>query len=73
MEESTGEMKDLAFDELKSLKARYEELEKDLAIHLLPKDPNDGKNIFLEIRAGAGGDEASLFAGQLFRAYARYA
>lgn len=73
IEESTGEMRDLAFDELKSLKARYEELEKELAIHLLPKDPNDAKNVFLEIRAGAGGDEASLFAGQLFRTYARYA
>ncbi|APJ04791.1 peptide chain release factor 1 [Silvanigrella aquatica] len=72
LEESTGEMKDLAFDELKSLKKRHEELEKELAIHLLPKDPNDSKNVFLEIRAGAGGDEASLFAGQLFRAYSRY-
>lgn len=72
-QESTGEMKDLAFEELKELKGRHEKLEKELAIHLLPKDPNDGKNVFLEIRAGAGGDEASLFAGQLFRAYARYA
>lgn len=72
MEESSGEMKDLAFDELKSLKKRHEQLERKLAIHLLPKDPNDEKNVFLEIRAGAGGDEASLFAGQLFRAYTRY-
>lgn len=71
--ESAGEMRELAFEELKILKDRYTELEKDLSIHLLPKDPNDSKNIFLEIRAGAGGDEASLFAGQLFRAYARYA
>ena len=72
IEESIGEMRELAYDEFKSLKNRYDELKKELAIHLLPKDPNDEKNIFLEIRAGAGGDEASLFAGQLFRAYARY-
>lgn len=72
-QESTGEMKDLAFAELQDLKASQEELEKKLSVLLLPKDPNDNKNIFLEIRAGAGGDEASLFAGQLFRAYCRYA
>ncbi|KAB8028501.1 peptide chain release factor 1 [Fluviispira multicolorata] len=72
-QESTGEMQDLAFEELKELKNLYSALEKTLSIHLLPKDPNDSKNIFLEIRAGAGGDEASLFAGQLFRAYMRYA
>lgn len=71
--ESTGEMKDMAFQELQELKKRHEELEQKLSILLLPKDPNDGKNVFLEIRAGAGGDEASLFAGQLFRAYSRYA
>ncbi|MES2613865.1 MAG: peptide chain release factor 1, partial [Bdellovibrionota bacterium] len=59
--------------ELQDLKLSQEELEKKLSILLLPKDPNDNKNIFLEIRAGAGGDEASLFAGQLFRAYCRYA
>ena len=72
-QEATGEMKDLAFEELQELKANREELEKKLSVLLLPKDPNDNKNIFLEIRAGAGGDEASLFAGQLFRAYSRYA
>ena len=72
-EEAVGEMKDLAFAELQDLKLSREELEKKLSILLLPKDPNDSKNIFLEIRAGAGGDEASLFAGQLFRAYCRYA
>jgi peptide chain release factor 1 len=72
-QEASGEMKDLAFQELQELKASREELEQRLSILLLPKDPNDSKNIFLEIRAGAGGDEASLFAGQLFRAYCRYA
>lgn len=72
IEESTGEMKDLAFEELKYLKSLHEKLKQELSIHLLPKDPNDSKNVFLEIRAGAGGDEASLFAGQLFRAYARF-
>lgn len=71
--ESSGEMKELAFEELQTLKEQRRELENKLSILLLPKDPNDGKNIFLEIRAGAGGDEASLFAGQLFRAYTRYA
>lgn len=71
--ESSDEMKQMAFEELQNLKKQQEELEKKLSIMLLPKDPNDGKNVFLEIRAGAGGDEASLFAGQLFRAYARYA
>jgi peptide chain release factor 1 len=71
--ESSGELKEMAFEELKSLRTQHEVLEKELAIHLLPKDPNDSKNVFLEIRAGAGGDEASLFAGQLFRAYMRYA
>lgn len=72
-QEASGEMKDLAFEELQELKKSRENLEKELSIMLLPKDPNDNKNIFLEIRAGAGGDEASLFAGQLFRAYCRYA
>jgi peptide chain release factor 1 len=72
-EETSGEMQELAFSELQELKVLREDLEKKLSILLLPKDPNDNKNIFLEIRAGAGGDEASLFAGQLFRAYCRYA
>lgn len=72
-QESTDDMRQMAFEELESLKAKKEDLEKKLSILLLPKDPNDSKNVFLEIRAGAGGDEASLFAGQLFRAYARFA
>jgi peptide chain release factor 1 len=72
-DESVGEMRDLAFVELQELKSAKQDLEQKLSILLLPKDENDSKNIFLEIRAGAGGDEASLFAGQLFRAYCRYA
>lgn len=72
-EESQGEMKELAAFELRELQEKSSQLEKELSLLLLPKDPNDSKNIFLEIRAGAGGDEASLFASQLFRAYTRYA
>ncbi|MBX9703154.1 MAG: PCRF domain-containing protein, partial [Silvanigrellaceae bacterium] len=71
-DESSGDMKELAFSELQELKKQIESLEKELSVHLLPKDPNDAKNVFLEIRAGAGGDEASLFAAQLFRAYTRF-
>lgn len=63
----------LAKDELKILENRLQILENELKILLIPKDPNDGKNVFLEIRAGSGGDEAGIFAGDLFRAYARYA
>lgn len=70
--ESSGEMADLAFEELKSLKEKLADLEAQLRLQLLPKDPNDGCNIFLEVRAAAGGDEASLFAGELLRAYMRY-
>jgi peptide chain release factor 1 len=60
-------------DELSELKARQEELEAELPILLLPKDPNDDKNVIVEIRGGAGGDEAALFAADLFRMYTRYA
>jgi peptide chain release factor 1 len=60
-------------DELKSARARMEALERDLQQALLPKDPNDERNTFLEVRAGTGGDESALFAGDLFRMYARYA
>jgi peptide chain release factor 1 len=70
--ESVGEMKDLAFEELQMLEKEVADLESALHLELLPKDPNDGKNILLEIRAGAGGDEASLFAGELFRMYQRF-
>jgi peptide chain release factor 1 len=60
-------------DELKSARSRMERLEADLQKALLPKDPNDDRNVFLEIRAGTGGDESALFAGDLFRMYTRYA
>ncbi len=72
-EESEEELRDLAKQELPSLEEALQKLENELKIQLLPKDPNDEKNIFLEIRAGTGGDEAALFAGELFRMYSRYA
>jgi peptide chain release factor 1 len=72
MDESQGEMKDLAFEEIKILEKEKQELLAEISIELLPKDANDSRNIILEIRAGAGGDEASLFAAQMYRAYARY-
>ena len=71
--EKDPEMLAMAREELASLEKREAELEATLKIMLLPPDPNDGKNIILEIRAGAGGDEASLFAGELFRMYLRFA
>ena len=71
--ESDEEMRELAKEELSSSKKRVEELEHELKILLLPKDPNDEKNIILEIRAGAGGDEAALFAAELYRMYSNYA
>ena len=67
------EMKDLAEAEMKSAKERLPEIEDDLQKLLLPKDANDDRNVFLEIRAGTGGDESALFAGNLFRMYTRYA
>jgi peptide chain release factor 1 len=67
------DMKELAREELKSLTARRDALVADLKILLIPKDPNDEKNVVLEIRAGTGGDEAALFAAELFRMYQRYA
>ena len=72
-EESDEEMKELAKEELNASKARGEELEKQLKILLLPKDPNDDKNVIVEIRAGAGGDEAALFAAEIYRMYVHYA
>ncbi|MGG7076358.1 peptide chain release factor 1 [Clostridium sardiniense] len=71
--ESDKEMKEMLHDEINELKNREEELEQEIQILLLPKDPNDDKNVFVEIRAGAGGDEAALFAANLFRMYTRYA
>ena len=68
-----AEMAALAADEIKGLTARQDELLGEIKILLLPKDPNDEKNVILEIRAGTGGEEAALFAGDLFRMYSRYA
>ncbi len=67
------EMREFAEEEIKAGRARLEQIEIDLQKALLPKDPNDDKNIFLEVRAGTGGDESALFAGDLFRMYTRYA
>jgi peptide chain release factor 1 len=67
------DMRELAQDEFKSLEARRDALLAEIRILLVPKDPNDAKNVVLEIRAGAGGDEAALFASDLFRMYSRYA
>ena len=72
-EESDEELRELAKEELNASKARMEELEKQLKILLLPKDPNDDKNVIVEIRAGAGGDEAALFAAEIYRMYLHYA
>ncbi len=72
-EETDEELKELAKEELADCKERVVELEKEIRILLLPKDPNDDKNVIVEIRGGAGGDEAALFAAELFRMYSRYA
>ncbi|WP_032095007.1 MULTISPECIES: peptide chain release factor 1 [unclassified Alteromonas] len=73
MNEDDAEMREMAQEEYKDAKAEIERLETDLQLLLLPKDPNDDNNCFLEVRAGAGGDEAGIFAGDLFRMYSRYA
>jgi peptide chain release factor 1 len=67
------DMKEMAEDELKLLEAEKEQLDADIRLLLLPKDPNDDKSVILEIRAGTGGDESALFSGDLFRMYSRYA
>lgn len=72
-EKADAELKMLAENELEDLEKERSEVEEELKIMLIPKDPNDEKNVFLEIRAGAGGDEASLFAQDLFRMYSRFA
>ena len=72
-ESDDPEMKQMAHDEQRALEARREAVERELKFLMLPKDPNDEKNVIVEIRAGTGGDEASLFAGELFRMYSRYA
>lgn len=67
------DMREMGKDEAKAAQQRMLELDEQLQILLLPKDPNDGKNVFLEIRAGTGGDEAAIFSGDLYRMYSRYA
>ena len=67
------EMKEMGEEEMKAAKVRLEELEEKLQVELLPKDPDDGRSVFLEIRAGTGGDESAIFTGDLFRMYSRYA
>jgi peptide chain release factor 1 len=73
LETDDPEMKQMAHDEERELEARREAVEHELKLLLIPKDPNDEKNVIVEIRAGTGGDEASLFAGELFRMYSHYA
>lgn len=70
---SDEELKEIAKEELKNLEEEKENIEKQLEILLIPKDPNDSKNVIMEIRGAAGGDEANIFAGDLFRMYSRYA
>jgi peptide chain release factor 1 len=72
-EEDDPEMKEMAKEELNESKDNLVRIEEELKVLLLPKDPNDDKNVFVEIRGGAGGDEAALFAASLFRMYSRYA
>ena len=71
--EDDKEIKELAIEEIKKAEIKSKKLENELQILLLPKDPNDNSNIFLEIRAGTGGEEAALFSGDLMRMYSRYA
>ncbi len=73
VEADDPEMKQMAHDEERTLTEKIQVVERDLKVLLLPRDPNDEKNVLVEIRAGTGGDEASLFAGELFRMYSRYA
>jgi peptide chain release factor 1 len=72
-EEADPEMKAYAEAELRSLQSRVDQIEEEIKVLLIPKDPHDEKNVILEIRAGTGGDEASLFAAEIFRMYSRYA
>jgi len=73
LQDDDKDVRDMANEELQSIKQQQQQLEQDLQFLLLPKDPHDDANIFLEIRAGTGGDEAALFAGDLFRMYSQYA
>ncbi|HXY38492.1 MAG TPA: PCRF domain-containing protein, partial [Vicinamibacteria bacterium] len=71
--ESDAELRELAHEETRTLEARRDELDAGIPLLLVPKDPNDEKNVLLEIRAGTGGDEAGLFAQEVFRMYSRFA
>src|SRR5499426_2066987 len=71
--ESDPELRELAHEELRSLEAKRDTLDAEIPPLLVPKDPNDDKNVLLEIRAGTGGDEAALFAAEVFRMYSRFA
>ena len=71
--ESDADLREMAHEELRSLEAKRDALETEIPALLIPKDPNDEKNVLLEIRAGTGGDEAALFAGEVFRMYSRFA
>ncbi|MBS0286241.1 MAG: peptide chain release factor 1 [Proteobacteria bacterium] len=73
LQDEDADLREMAQTELTELEGQIETLEKDLQVFLIPVDPDDDKNVFLEIRAGAGGDEAAIFAGNLFRMYCRYA
>lgn len=73
LKDDDEDMREMAQEELKAANKLKQQLENELQILMLPTDPNDGKNIFLEVRAGTGGDEAAIFAGDLFRMYSRYA
>ena len=73
LDSDDSELKEIAQEELIDLESRKAALEEELKVLLLPRDPNDDKNLILEIRAGTGGDEAALFAADLFRVYTRYA
>lgn len=73
LSEDDADMREMAREEIESTRERIDTLEAELQILLLPKDPDDGRNVFLEIRAGTGGDEAAIFSGDLFRMYSRYA
>ena len=73
LQEDDADMREMAAEELSEAKSKIVELELELQKQLLPKDPNDNKNVYLEVRAGTGGDEAAIFAGDLFKMYSRYA
>ena len=73
LEDDDAEMRELASDDIDTLRSRIDTVELEIKALLVPKDPHDGANVFLEVRAGTGGDEAAIFAGDLFRMYSRYA